>query len=205
MTPEPTVHIIDYGLGNIGSIANMIRKMGGQPVVCRDPANLIAAERIILPGVGAFDAGMSALENAGFVPPLLDAVTRQVPLLGICLGMQLLFPASEEGERPGLDLIRGRIRRFDPAVGLKVPHMGWNRVEPATSCSLFAGLEDNRFYFVHSYYADCERAQDVAGTTVYGQPFASAVQVGKVFGAQFHPEKSHKFGMRLVANFLGVH
>lgn len=203
-TSEPTVHVIDYGLGNIGSITNMISRMGGLPVVCREPTALADAERIILPGVGAFDAGMGALDSAGFVRPLLDAVGRQVPILGICLGMQLLFPASEEGRRPGLGLIHGRVRRFDATAGLKIPHMGWNRVEPSASCPLFAGLEDNRFYFVHSYHADCEAAENVAGTTVYGQRFASAVQSGKVFGAQFHPEKSHKFGMRLVANFLRI-
>lgn len=203
-TSEPTVHIMDYGLGNIGSIANMVNKVGGLPVICREPTALAHAQRIILPGVGAFDSGMDALEAAGFVRPLLDAVSRQVPLLGICLGMQLLFPVSEEGRRPGLGLIRGRVRRFDATAGLKIPHMGWNRVEPSTSCPLFAGLEDNRFYFVHSYHADCEVAENVAGTSVYGQRFASAVQSDKVFGAQFHPEKSHKFGMRLLANFLGI-
>lgn len=203
-TSAPTIHVIDYGLGNIGSIANMIRKVGGVPVVCREPEALANAERIILPGVGAFDSGMGALEDTGFVLPLLEAVDRHVPLLGICLGMQLLFPASEEGSRPGLSLIRGRVRRFEATTGLKIPHMGWNRVEPSANCPLFVGLEDNRFYFVHSYHADCEAAENVAATTVYGQRFASAVQSGNVFGAQFHPEKSHKFGMCLLANFMGI-
>lgn len=201
-----SVHIIDYGLGNIGSIANMVRKVGGEAVICRSPELLAEARRVVLPGVGAFDAGMSSLNDAGFTDAIKDAtLVRGIPLLGICLGMQLLFPGSDEGQLPGLALIPGRVRRFSEAVGnLKVPHMGWNRVAPAPACPLFADLADNRFYFVHSYYADCEQEANIAGTTTYGHVFASAVQCGNIFGAQFHPEKSHRFGMKLIANFLRI-
>lgn len=202
MTPV----IVDYGMGNLGSILNMLKRVGISGMITSEPGQIAAATKLILPGVGAFDNGMKNLNDAGLLPVLNKRVLEdRIPILGICLGAQLLLEGSDEGELPGLGWIRGRVTRFNFANGdrrLKVPHMGWNVVEPRRESKLFAGAEgEQRFYFVHSYYIDCADAADALTTTPYGKPFVSGVERGNVYGVQFHPEKSHKFGMRLLKNF----
>ncbi|MCA3237627.1 MAG: imidazole glycerol phosphate synthase subunit HisH [Curvibacter sp.] len=198
--------VIDYGAGNIGSVLNMIRYVGGQADVARDAAGVLGANKILLPGVGSFDNAMTRLAGLGMVEPLKARAGAGVPLLGICLGMQLLADASEEGRMAGLGLIPGHVRRFQfdgETAKLKIPHMGWNRVTPVRAHPLAQGLEDGaRFYFVHSYFYDCERDEDILLRSVYGCEFTSGVQRGNVMGVQFHPEKSHRYGMQLIRNFV---
>lgn len=202
------ITIIDYGAGNIGSVLNMIRHVGGQAEVTGSAAGVLGAKKILLPGVGSFDNAMTRLAGLGLVGPLKERAQSSVPFLGICLGMQLLANESEEGRMVGLGLIPGRVRRFGfagEAAKLKIPHMGWNRVTPVRSHPLGLGLgEGARFYFVHSYYFDCEHSEDVLFRSDYGHEFTSGVQRGNVMGVQFHPEKSHRYGMQLIRNFVGL-
>jgi len=196
--------VVDYKMGNIGSILNMLKKAGHQAEVSADPARIAAASRLILPGVGAFDAGMQNLSDSGLIPVLTERVkSARVPTLGICLGMQLMVERSAEGVRPGLGWIAGEAQRFQPTEGaLKVPHMGWNTVAATRSSALTDDLPpEPRFYFVHSYYVRCRDSSDALLHTRYGIDFVSAFQHDNIWGVQFHPEKSHKFGMRLLANF----
>ena len=198
------VTIVDYGMGNLGSIRNMLKKIGFESRISNDPAAIASAEKLILPGVGAFDAGMENLEEAGLLPALNKRVLEErVPVLGICLGMQLMAKSSAEGRRAGLGWVDAEVLRFEPGPrALKVPHMGWNRVQPLRASPLTDGLpEEPRFYFVHSYFVRCRKSEDVLLTTLYGEPFHSAFASGNVYGVQFHAEKSHKFGMALLANF----
>lgn len=199
------IAVVDYGMGNIGSILNMLRKIGAPGIAVESPEQLAEAERIVLPGVGAFDRGMSQLRERGLVGPLTEAVTgRNVPLLGICLGMQLLCEGSEEGSEPGLGWIGGRCIRFavTPESGLKVPHMGWNEIRVVHDSPLFDPGEQARFYFVHSYHMQCTNPEDVAAVSRYGDEFTAAVRRGNIFGVQFHPEKSHRFGIELFRRFV---
>lgn len=202
------ITVIDYGAGNIGSVLNMIKHVGGKGDVARDTAAVLAAQKILLPGVGSFDNAMTRLAALGLVEPLKARAAEGLPFLGICLGMQLLANGSEEGSMAGLGLIPGQVRRFrfeGAAAALKIPHMGWNRVTPAVAHPLIQGLEeDARFYFVHSYYFDCEDPKDALLRSVYGLPFISGVQRGNVMGVQFHPEKSHRYGMQLIKNFAAL-
>ena len=197
------IGIVDYGVGNLGSILNMHRKLGLVAQAVGDPAALAAADRLILPGIGAFDACVTRLRGSGLEPALREAVDRGVPLLGICVGMQMLTDGSEEGSLPGLGLIPARTVRFQPgATDLKVPHMGWNEVRWTSADPLVEGLEHGaRFYFVHSYYVACDDPAHQLGTAHYGHDFAAAIRRDRVYGVQFHPEKSHRFGLRLLANF----
>ena len=188
------VAIINYGLGNLGSIANMLKVIGEKSVITSDPEKIKNADRIILPGVGAFDAGMSKLNESGLVDLIKEEAKNGKPILGICLGMQLLGNASEEGELPGLGLIDFECKKFNiPAeMNLKVPHMGWDIVEFKKDVPLLAGIEGRqRYYFVHTYHAVCKNPEDVMMTCDYGYEFACAVNAGNVYGVQFHPEKSH--------------
>ncbi len=200
------ITVVDYGAGNIGSVLNMIRKVGGQAVASCQPEAVMASKKILLPGVGSFDNAVTRLSGLGLLDVLRERASAGVPLFGICLGMQLLSDASEEGSLTGLGLVPGRVRRFrfeGEQAGLKVPHMGWNHVVPAKDHALCRGLEDGaRFYFVHSYYFDCQEPHDILFQTTYGREFASGVQRGNVMGVQFHPEKSHRFGMQLLKNFI---
>ena len=198
------ISVVTYGVGNVGSIFNMFRKIGVAAVAASTPDEVARAEKILLPGVGSFDHGMEMLDRAGLVPSLKARVGEGTPLLGICLGMQLLGRGSEEGQRAGLDLLDARSVRFhgngDPAF--RVPHMGWNELDRRRESPLFAGFEERaRFYFVHSYHLVCADPADVLATARYGGDFTAIVQRGNVWGAQFHPEKSHRFGMTLLANF----
>lgn len=198
--------IVDYGIGNLGSVLNMLKRVGAPATISSDPVEIEKADKLILPGVGAFDAGMKQLQDSQLIGVLSEkALTRKTPTLGICLGMQLLMENSEEGELPGLGWIKGSNVRFRLEEGnghLKVPHMGWNTVEVKRADSLFKELADEaRFYFVHSYRVVCERESDVLATTNHGEDFVSALESGNIMGTQFHPEKSHKFGMKLLSNF----
>lgn len=197
--------VVDYGMGNLGSIFNMLKKIGAVAHISSDHHEIELAEKLILPGVGSFDNGMRNLKDKGLFPVLRrKVIDNGTPILGICLGMQLLSRKSEEGSIPGLGWIDADTvkLRFEAGVGLKIPHMGWNTVEPIPNSTLFAGLEeDNRFYFVHSYHIVCDSHENILGQTNYGFFFTSAVVRRNIYGVQFHPEKSHKFGMRLMQNF----
>jgi imidazole glycerol-phosphate synthase subunit HisH len=200
--------IVDYGMGNTGSIRNMLHRIGAPSAVSRAPETLRAAERIILPGVGAFDSAVSRIHELGLWP-VLDEIARSgtKPVLGICLGMQLMTAGSDEGLLPGFGWFPGRCARFEPAAGanLKVPHMGWRHVSVTHPTRLTEGFDaETRFYFVHSYYAPAAEDDTVMLTTEYGKSFASGLTRGLLFGVQFHPEKSHLHGMRLLENFVAV-
>jgi glutamine amidotransferase len=201
-----TVLIANYGMGNVGSIANMIRKAGGNPVVSDDPAAIAVAEKLVLPGVGAFDQGMQALGDSGLLGSIREAVSNGVPVLGICLGMQLMMESSEEGKLPGLGFVPGEVLKFPVGNAMpRVPHMGWGRITLKKGSPLFPEYEDEqRYYFVHSYYVSCRDVGDVVATTVHGLEFVAAFNRGNLYGVQFHPEKSHRFGMELFRRFLAV-
>jgi glutamine amidotransferase len=199
-----SISIVDYGVGNLASIANMIRKVGGDPHFLTHPDQLEDAQKILFPGVGAWDAALNAIQARGFATPLRKFAASGRPLLGICLGMQLLFESSEEGSLDGLGLLQGKVRKFD-AQSLRVPHMGWNVVVPTRPTRLFPDEKvEQRFYFAHSFYAEAADPSDVIGKANYGSSFACAFERGNIFGAQFHPEKSHRFGMNLFSRFLAV-
>jgi glutamine amidotransferase len=203
---QPEVTVIEYGMGNVGSIANMLKKAGAKPQITSSPQIIAAAKHLILPGVGAFDNAMSRLTASGITDAIHSAVhTNGAWLLGICLGMQLLGNTSEEGELQGLGLIQARTVRFPfptAQTPLRVPHMGWNEITPSPQSLLLNSTEDDkRYYFVHSYHVVCQNSEDVAATTFYGIPFTSAVQHQRILGVQFHPEKSHRYGMQVLRNF----
>lgn len=199
------VGIINYGLGNLGSIQNMLRVIGEKSIISSDKQELDKCDRFILPGVGAFDAGMQQLTDADMVSYLREkGLGQKKPVLGICLGMQLLGRCSEEGVLPGLgfidfDNIRFRLDDSD----LRVPHMGWDVVNFEQDNPLLKGLKGTqRYYFVHSYHAKCDSPENVLMTCDYGYTFAAAVVKENIMGVQFHPEKSHDFGMALLTNFV---
>ena len=201
------ITVVDYGLGNLGSIQNMLKKIGVESAIAADPDAIDQAAKLILPGVGAFDNGMRLLAERGLVDVLRGhALERGTPILGICLGMQLMTRSSEEGRQPGLGWFDARTVRFQPssngAPRLPIPQMGWNYVKPARDSRLLAGVrQPSRFYFVHSYYVQPEDESATLTRSVYGVEYASAVERDNLLGVQFHPEKSHKFGMQLLANF----
>lgn len=200
------IAIIDYGLGNLGSIANMLKVIGEKSIVTDDSKTIMSADKLILPGVGTFDAGMRNLKEKGLLEVInMAALKDKKPILGICLGMQLLGRKSEEGSLEGLNLIPFTSRRFQfpQNTRLKIPHMGWDIVNFKQKHSLMAGLEGRqRYYFVHSYHAVCEYEENILMTCDYGYEFAAAVVKNNVIGVQFHPEKSHDFGMNLLKNFV---
>ena len=197
------IAIVDYGMGNLGSIRNILRRIGVPSMVTGDVEDIGRADKVLLPGVGSFDAAMGQIQDRG-LREVLDrkALDERVPTLGICLGMQLITRGSQEGRRPGLGWVEAEACRFPGDRGLKVPHMGWNAVARTRPSRLTDGLSvDARFYFVHSYFVRTDRPEDTVLSARYGVPFAAALEVRNIFGAQFHPEKSHKFGMQLLANF----
>ena len=200
-----SVSVVDYGLGNLGSVANMFKRIGTDVRLISTPEAVAESDRVLLPGVGAFDHGMSRLTETGLAAALRDFGTTGKPLMGICLGMQLLLDASDEGELPGLGLIPGDTRRFEAAPGLRVPHMGWNSIRTLRDDPLISGVETaSRFYFVHSYQVVPARSDDTLAVTDYGGEFTSIMRSGSIMGAQFHPEKSHAFGMTLLRNFAAL-
>lgn len=200
------ITIIDYGMGNLGSIKNMFKHIGVAACISSEPSEIAHADKLLLPGVGAFDSAMTRINRSG-LREVLDhkALVEKVPILGICLGMQLLTHGSEEGYLPGLGWIPAMTTRFPAQSGLKVPHMGWNEVSLVRQSRLIAGLPvDSRFYFVHSYCVHVEQPNDSILKATYGVTFDAAVEHDNIYGAQFHPEKSHKFGMKLLSNFAGI-
>ena len=198
---SPNIVIIDYESGNLRSVARAVERAGVTPTVTSNPGALDSADGVILPGVGSGPAAMSALQSRGLVRPLLDYIAGGRPFLGVCLGLQLLLDATDEGDADCLGLVPGRVRRLPD--GLKVPHMGWNTVRFQREHPLWEGIpQDSHFYFVHSYYADPDQRDDVAGLTEYGVPFCSIYARDNVVATQFHPEKSGDTGLRIYANFV---
>jgi glutamine amidotransferase len=191
-------------MGNVGSIRNMLHAVGSEAIVTRDAEQLRAASHIILPGVGHFDTGMRTLRASGVVPVLEElALSRRVPFLGICLGMQLMTRRSDEGSEPGLGWIDAEVLRFDAAAGLRVPHMGWNTARQTRTSPLLHELDaEPRYYFVHSYHVQCADRSDALLLSEYGVKFDAAFERGTLRGVQFHPEKSHRFGKALLRNFV---
>ncbi len=198
------IKIVDYGLGNIRAILNVYKTLNVPAALAKTPDELRDATQLILPGVGAFDDAMELLDRSGMRSTLDELVLdKKVPVLGICVGMQMLVGASDEGKRAGLGWIPGRVHAFS-SLGqndLMIPHLGWNDVHVPRPNPLLAGLETGaRFYFLHSYYVEVDRPEDVAAECQYGVGFACAINAGHIYGAQFHPEKSHSFGAKLLGN-----
>jgi len=198
--------IVNYGLGNLESIRNMLKKVGFESVMSSNPEEIRKASKLILPGVGAFDSGMKNLNELKIIPVLEEEILeKKTPILGICLGMQLLTKKSEEGKMAGLGWIDAETIRFEfheEEEKLKIPHMGWNTIKCKKESTLFQDpFPEMRFYFVHSYHVVCQKGDDILTETHYGYDFTSSFQKENIIGVQFHPEKSHKFGMRLLKNF----
>jgi glutamine amidotransferase len=201
------VTIIDYGVGNLASIQNMLKKAGHDSMISSNKRKILAADKLILPGVGAFDTCAGRLKESGLTQILNEKVIQEkTPVLGICVGFQLLTWGSEEGKLPGLGWINGQVVKFKNdalSVGLKIPHMGWTDVLLNKPSKLFLDMFDNpRFYFVHSYYPELINENDTLLYADYGQRFVAAAEFENIMGVQFHPEKSHKYGMRLLENFV---
>ena len=201
------ISVVNYGVSNIGSMVNMLKKIGVPAVVVSKPEEIERAEKIILPGVGAFDNGMAALTAMNLGEALKRRVRKdRVPLLGVCLGMQMLADGSQEGQMAGLGLIAGTCVRFQSngAAPVKVPHMGWDELAVCRESPLLSGLERPRFYFVHSFHFVCRDSSDELAKARHGIEFTAAVARDNVWGVQFHPEKSHRFGMALLRNFAAL-
>lgn len=197
--------IVDYGMGNLGSIKNMLKKLGYASIITSDVEIIKSATRLIFPGVGSFDYGMIQIKELGLVDILTHKVLiEKIPVLGICLGMQLMTSKSEEGVLKGLGWIKGKVCKF-VSKSFKIPHMGWNTIHICKKNCLFDEMGDEkRFYFAHSYYVQCEDIEDVLTTTQYAVEFVSSFQKNNIYGVQFHPEKSHKFGMQVLKNFMEI-
>jgi len=197
------IQIVDYGMGNLRSVQKAFEKLSVPAEICTRPRDLTNCDMLVLPGVGAFRDAISELRRQEFVEPIKAHIAAGKPFLGICLGLQLLFDVSyEDGTWEGLGVLPGEVVRFPENAELKVPHMGWNRVEVPKGCALFAGMpSDSYFYFVHSYYVVPRDESVVAGRTEYGLTFTSVTQSGNMFATQFHPEKSQQVGLRLLKNF----
>jgi len=203
------ITIVDYGVGNVKSIQNMLKRMGEETITSKSESEIKSATKIILPGVGAFDYGMTQLKKSGLIPLLNQKVLEEkIPTLGICLGAQMLGKKSDEGEEPGLGWIDMDIVRFDSSKmkhNLKIPHMSWNEINIKKDSPLLLDLDDeSRFYFVHSYHMLPKDNNDILCVSNYGYEFISGVSKNNIYGVQFHPEKSHKFGMKLLENFSKI-
>ena len=199
---HPIVSVVDYGIGNIGSVLNMLKRVGYEASAISNPLEVGSASRLILPGVGSYDNGVRLLRATGWDDAVRQHVASERPLLGICLGMQLLLDSSEEGNLPGLGFIPGAVKHFSVDPKLPIPHMGWNFARPVRRSPLFEAQDrEARYYFVHSYYAAPSNPEHISTLTPYGPDFASAISNQNVFGTQFHPEKSHSFGMGILESF----
>jgi len=199
------IAIIDYGMGNLASVEKAFKFLGYDAVITSDTEKLMAAEGVVLPGVGAFGDAMRNLEKMNLTNTIKKIISENRPFLGICLGMQLLFDYSEEGGKKveGLGIFKGSVKQFKSANGLKVPHMGWNSVSVKSGCSLFEGLQNNPYvYFVHSFYLDAEDRNIVIAVSDYGVCFDAAIGKGKVYATQFHPEKSGDIGLAILNNWI---
>lgn len=196
--------IIDYGAGNIKSVEKALLSLGQEVVITDDADTILNAERIILPGVGAFGNAMAQLEKTGLDEVIREAVRRKIPFLGICLGLQLLFEKSDEALGvKGLGVLKGEVKKIPAKKGLKIPHMGWNSLDIRPGARLFKGIEGNPYvYFVHSYYLKAKRPEDVAARTWYSVDVDASVESGNVFACQFHPEKSSHTGLQILKNFM---
>lgn len=197
------IAIIDYGMGNLRSVQKGLERVGCKAQVTREPQQIVSARGVVLPGVGAFSACMENLRRFGLVEAIREVVLQRKPFLGICLGFQLLFTESEEfGPQKGLDLLPGKVVGFHPGNGLKVPHMGWNRIVKKKESPFLQGITDGDYlYFVHSYYVTPADVSVVATTTTYGTSFVSSIATDHLFACQFHPEKSQEIGLRILENF----
>lgn len=198
------VTLVHYGLGNIQAFAHIYQRLNLVVEVATSAEQVMAAQRLIMPGVGAFDWAMARLNASGMRDALDEAVlTRKTPVLGVCVGMQMMAERSDEGVKPGLGWIKGDVKAFNAMseTQLPLPHMGWNDVDPARNNCLFAGIEAPKYYFLHSYCIVPTNSDDILATADYGNIFAAAVRQGNIFGTQFHPEKSHSWGIDLLRNF----
>jgi imidazole glycerol-phosphate synthase subunit HisH len=197
------IAIIDYGMGNLRSVQKGFESCGYDAVVTRELSTIASARGLVLPGVGAFSACMENLSRFGLIAPISEFVRQKKPFLGICLGFQLLFSESEEfGKQKGLDLVKGKVIGFNPGVGLKVPHIGWNSIEKKQNSPFLDGISNRDYvYFVHSFYVVPEDTSIIATTTEYGNSFASSIATDHLFACQFHPEKSQEIGLRILSNF----
>jgi glutamine amidotransferase len=200
------IAIIDYGMGNLRSVQKGFEYAGCRAEITNEPDKILQAEKVVLPGVGAFSDAMDNLREMGMIDVIYEIINIGKPFLGICLGMQLLMDRSNEGGSfEGLGIIKGEVKRIPPVPGLKIPHMGWNELRFKPGNLLFAGLQPNAdVYFVHSYYVDAQDSNAVIGTTDYGRKITAAVQKGNVTGVQFHPEKSGDTGLQILRNFGGL-
>jgi glutamine amidotransferase len=198
--------VVDYGMGNLRSVQKGFENVGSPAIISRDPLEIAKADRLVLPGVGAFPECMRNLSRLDLVDPILEFIQSGKPFLGICLGLQLLFDESEEfGTHEGFKVIRGRVKAFDRNMGLKIPHMGWNNVTFKKDVPIFRGIPDGSFfYFVHSYYVDPEISSDIAAESKYGITFTCAIARDNIFAVQFHPEKSQEIGLRVLRNFSKI-
>jgi glutamine amidotransferase len=203
---ETMIAIIDYGMGNLRSVQKGFEYVGCKAEITNEPGKILRAEKVVLPGVGAFSDAMDNLREMGMIDVIYEIINIGKPFLGICLGMQLLMDRSNEGGSfEGLGIIKGEVKRIPPAPGLKIPHMGWNELRFKPGSLLFAGLQPNvDVYFVHSYYVDTQYSEAVIGTTDYGRKITGAVKKGNVTGVQFHPEKSGDAGLQILRNFGGL-
>lgn len=201
------ITIVDYGMGNVGSVFNMLRKLRAKVQISSDKDEIARSDKLILPGVGHFDRGMNSLNSSGLATILSEQVlVNKKPILGICLGMQMMTRGSEEGIQQGLGWVAADTVKFSPDNELKIPHMGWNQVKSSIGAKLFesSSVEPERFYFVHSYYVRADNTKDVAANCHYRHDFVAAFEVGNIMGVQFHPEKSHVFGMNLFRRFVAL-
>jgi glutamine amidotransferase len=202
------ITILDFGLGNVSAFTGLFHRLGVPCVIARTESEVAVGSKLILPGVGAFDRAMERLEGSGLAAAVKTAVAeRQAPVLGVCVGMQVLFESSEEGSRPGLGLLPGRVVRLGKSAAsesLRFPHLGWNSVDWIGDHPIAHGLQAEQFYFLHSFCAQPDRSSDIIGTTDYGGRFASVVRNGPIFGIQCHPEKSHHGGVTLLRNFASL-
>lgn len=202
------ITLVNYGLGNLLAFHHIYTRLNIPVKIVSDPVELLQAKKIILPGVGAFDWAMTRLNDSGLRPALDEMVLKHhVPVLGICVGLQMMANRSDEGGLPGLGWIDAEVKRFDEAVFTQkthLPHMGWNDVSPNKDCKLFAGMTTPLFYFLHSYYFMPGDESQVLATTHYGIDFTSAASHGHIYGVQFHPEKSHDWGIQLLKNFADL-
>jgi imidazole glycerol-phosphate synthase subunit HisH len=200
------ITIIDYGLGNIKAFVNVYNRLNIKTKIAQKASDIEGASKIILPGVGAFDYAISQLNNSGMRDEIEKKVLiNRIPIMGICVGMQILAKSSDEGTLPGLGWINGKVKKFETSINspcIKLPHMGWNTIKPVNNSPLMIGFSDtSRFYFLHSYYFIVEDKKNIISTTNYSLGFSSGVSSDNIFGIQFHPEKSHANGIRLLQNF----